>query len=148
MNGRERQPLPISIFICIKSFVYWYITRQRETEWWSIQSIVLDDLFLSKKQRRDNNVCPNVDQDALFDIIKRGAEHRRSLFGCIYVWVCHSLTDKEHNGRKLARWCYLKEVVAFCTISTSLFFLFFIEYIYSFVRSLLSCIFLSMTLIH
>lgn len=66
------------------------------------------------QKTRQYNVCPRTStKDALFDIIKRGAKHRGSLFGCIYVCVCHSLTDKEHNGRKLVRWCYLKEVVAY-----------------------------------
>ncbi len=70
-------------------------------------------IYCKKMLRRDDRVCPHVDQDAHFDIIKRSAEHRGSLFVCIYVCVCHSLTDKEHNGRKLVRWCYLKEVAAF-----------------------------------
>jgi hypothetical protein len=116
------------------------ITRTKEKKGMMKYPIDCMRWFICKnKYRRDNITCvPNIDQDALFDIIKRSAGHRGSLFGYIYVCVCHSLTDKEHNGRRLVRWCYLKEVAAFSLYHFYIVVLPFFQYIYILVRSFFS----------
>jgi hypothetical protein len=124
------------------------ITRQRETERWSIQLIVLDDLFVRISKDETITCAPMSTKRCTLWYNQTWHEEQRKFVLNVYTcaYVTHWRT-KNITGVSLRVGVILKKSLhILCTISASLFFLFwvyillrpFFSFLHSFCRWLLS----------